>query len=105
MEDIINRSKKIWKVGDDGNVKPVNESGNLMYGKDGKDVLTVDEWAEGMFKNYSYLFESNKGGNAPGSAGVTFAAGSHVIDRNDTDSINNNLENIANGTVIIAPAK
>jgi hypothetical protein len=65
MQDIINRAKATWVI-EDG--KPVpKDGGKLIFGKDGKSLLTFGEWADILYKTSPYFFEPTKGSGGPGS--------------------------------------
>ena len=70
--DVISRAKSTWRVDKDGN--PVAMNGDtIVYGKEGKDPITVGEWAQNLAQEAGYLFEGNTGGGAQGSG--SFGAG------------------------------
>lgn len=67
MRDILARGRQTWRL-EDG--KPVPKEGDrLLYGKDGKDPLTFDEWAQALVMQAPFLFETSGGGGAAGGAG------------------------------------
>jgi len=67
LQDLIARGKRVWKL-EEG--KPVPKEGDkTLYGKDGKSILTFDEWAQIQFETASFLFEPSAGGGATGAGG------------------------------------
>jgi len=97
MRDIIARGKEIWTLDDSGAPVPMRE-GKVMYGKDGKDAISMEEWAQTLVYDASYLFEPNSGGGANGNdAGGVGTGGS--VSASDQDSLNNNIEKIASGEI------
>jgi hypothetical protein len=66
MQDILARGRRIWKL-EDG--KPVPKEGDrILYGKDGKEPITFDEWAQVLVASAPFLFEPNSGSGAGGGA-------------------------------------
>ncbi len=64
MRDILARGRQTWRL-EDG--KPVPKEGDrLLYGKDGKEPLTFDEWAQALIIQAPFLFETSSGGGASG---------------------------------------
>lgn len=64
MQDVISRGKRVWSL-EDG--KPVPKEGDkILYGKDGKSILTFDEWAEILFQTAPFLFDPSTGSGAGG---------------------------------------
>lgn len=65
MQDIIARGKRVWRL-EDG--KPVPKEGErLLFGKDGKNAMTFDEWAAILFEQAPFLFEGTGGGGGGGN--------------------------------------
>lgn len=64
FRDILARGRETWKL-EDG--KPVPKEGDrLLFGKDGKEALTFEEWAQAMLITAPFLFEPSGGGGAGG---------------------------------------
>ncbi len=76
MTDVLSRGRQTWKL-EDG--KPVPKQGDrLLYGKDGKESLTFEEWAQTLIIQAPFLFEASSGGGAGGSAanrGTSYGTG------------------------------
>jgi len=67
MQDIIARGKRVWRL-EEG--KPVPKEGDrLLFGKDGKNPMTFDEWATILAESAPFLFESSGGSGGAGNAG------------------------------------
>lgn len=65
MQDIIARGKRVWRL-EDG--KPVPKEGDkLLFGKDGKNAMTFDEWAAILFEQAPFLFEGSGGSGGGGN--------------------------------------
>jgi uncharacterized protein YeeX (DUF496 family) len=98
MRDVLARGRETWRLDDDGKPVPFGSDDNVLYGTDGKDPMSMEEWAQTLVREAGYLFEPNQGGGAPGNTKQD-EAGGMAIDGMDQDSINANLEGIAAGTV------
>lgn len=74
MDDILFRASRVFKV-EGGKAVPKNGD-NIVYGKDGKTPMTMDEWMEELKTKAPHLFKraEGSGGGRPGSG----AAGSGV---------------------------
>jgi len=64
LQDISNRARGVWKLGEDG--KPVAMDGDTQIMGAQATPLTIDEWVGGLAKDADYLFEPNSGGGAGG---------------------------------------
>lgn len=65
VDDVLLRAKQSFKIVD-GQAIP-HQDGKIVYGKDGVNPMSVDEWINTLAKNASHLFEQNRGGGAQGS--------------------------------------
>ena len=74
VDDVMLRAKTVFKIVD-GQAVPHAE-GKPMYGKDGVNVLSVDEWVGSLAKSATHLFGQTQGGNAQGSRTNTRQQGS-----------------------------
>jgi hypothetical protein len=99
ISDILARASGTWSVGDDGKLQAKDSEGNTRYGKDGKEHLTVKEWAEDLIKEAPFLFEPNSGGSANGSGQPR--PGVSMISGNDKQAFSQNLEGIASGKIVV----
>lgn len=95
ISDIINRARNTWRVDDEGKVIAM-QGDQQIYGADGKAPITPQEWATNLYKDASYLFEPNSGGNAQGSGGKN--GKTTTVSR---EGFSSNLEGIAKGDVTI----
>jgi len=98
LVDIINRGKSVWTLDDDSNPLP-KADGEVIYGKDGKQPITMEEWARSLLMDSPFLFEGSAGGGANGNLGVDSERG--VISRSNQDALNDNIEAIAKGDYTI----
>lgn len=81
LQDLIARGKRVWKL-EDG--KPVPKEGDkTLYGKDGKSILTFDEWAAIQFETAPFLFEASAGSGAAGAGN----AGKGTIKQSEKEAI------------------
>lgn len=65
--DIIQRGRQTWKLDDKGKPVATNEDGTTIYGKDGKEPISMKEWAENLLEQAPHLFEESKGGGGKGT--------------------------------------
>lgn len=100
MQDILARGRRVWSLDDDGHPVARNTDGKIIYGKDGKDPITQEEWAQSLLYDAPYLFEGNAGGGAGGGGGGG-SGDKGVISVTDQDAINANIEGIAKGEVLV----
>lgn len=67
IDDVMLRAKNALKLLNGVAVPHAN--GKPMYGKDGVNVMSVDEWITDLSKSAEHLFSTNTGGGASGSRG------------------------------------
>lgn len=67
LVDILHRARQTWKLDESGKPVATNPDGTTIYGKDGKDPISMREWAEKLLEQAPHLFEESKGGGARGS--------------------------------------
>jgi len=73
MQDILARGRRVWRL-EEG--KPVPKEGDkLLYGKDGKQAMTFDEWAHILADTAPFLFEGSGGSGATGNQQVKVPTG------------------------------
>ena len=68
----------------------------IIYGKKGP-ALSMDEWFNDLEQQAPHLFKSSSGGGASGGVGVA----SRRVSVYDQSGLNNNLEAIASGKMIV----
>lgn len=98
--DVMHRAKNTWRVVD-GELRAMDGE-TPIYGKDGKNPLTMHEWCQGLAESASYLFEESKGSGSNGAgASRKGEGGSKVVDRRDPVAFGSNLEDIASGKAVV----
>lgn len=65
MDDVLLRAKSAFKLVDGVAIPHVD--GKPVYGKDGVNPMSVEEWINGLSKSASHLFGKTSGGGAQGS--------------------------------------
>jgi hypothetical protein len=96
IEDVLYRGKRVWKRTESNGIAAY-DGDTPAYGKKGSSPLSVDEWFEGLQEQAPHLFKSSSGSGAAGGAGSQ----GRRISRFDQDALNNNLEAIAEGRVVL----
>lgn len=96
LEDVLYRGKRIWKR-TEGNQIAAFEGETPAYGKKGSNPLSVDEWFEDLQDQAPHLFKTSSGSGASGGVGSQ----GRRISRFDQDALNNNLEAIAEGRIVL----
>lgn len=66
MMHILNVGRQQWKLESNEPVARTPD-GKMIYGKDGSNPITFDEWAETLVKDFPYLFENPEGSQSKGS--------------------------------------
>jgi hypothetical protein len=102
MQDILSRGRSVWSLNEDGTPVPTGSDGKVMYGKDGKSMLSMEEWAQSLVDEASYLFEASKGGAAGGGMQKQLSGEHRIVSMHDQDSLNDNIEDIAAGKVQVS---
>lgn len=67
VDDVMLRAKTVFKIVDGKAIPHVD--GKPMYGKDGINAMSVDEWIGNLAKSATHLFGQTSGGGAQGSRG------------------------------------
>lgn len=68
LVDILNRGQMVFQLDEKGNPVPKDSQGVIVFGANGNDPMTMEEWAAGLLKSAPHLFLESKGGGAKGSA-------------------------------------
>ena len=63
VDDVLLRAKSVFKV-QNGAAVPVNEKGEVIYGKDGTSPMSVDDWMSTLKKTATHLWPASQGGGA-----------------------------------------
>jgi len=66
VDDVLLRAKTVYRV-IDGVATPVDSKGQVIYGKDGTNPMTVADWVGSLKQSAEHLFQSSTGGGASGS--------------------------------------
>jgi len=67
MQDILSRAKSQWRLGDEGDLYAVDESGSRIYNKAGDEGISPTEWAKNLVQSANHLFQSSQGTGSLGS--------------------------------------
>jgi len=102
-QDVTLRARTTWALNEHGDLIAKDEKGGRAYGTKG-EPLTPTEWAQGLLKDASYLFEPAGGGGAKGNETVRTPEGARVIGGNDPVVFGRNAADILSGKVVVAPA-
>lgn len=102
LSDLFSRAEQVWKVNGEGKLVALNSKGEQVYGTEA-NPLTLDEWLVQTVKDAPYLFEANKGSEAPGSkpSGQKGSDGIIRISRTDEEAKSRHIEDIATGKAIV----
>lgn len=101
MQDVLSRGRNVWSLNEDGTPVPTGSDGKVMYGKDGKSTLSMDEWAQSLVEDAGYLFEPSKGGKAGGGMNKSGGDTGEVVSMQDQNRLNDNIADIASGKVTV----
>lgn len=71
--DIAFLAQSQFSLDDNGNAVALDESGEVIIGKDGKTPLTPKEWVEGIRESKPYFWPVAQGSGAQGSGGASGA--------------------------------
>ena len=97
--DVLQRAKAVWSV-QDGQLRAMDGDAPI-YGKDGKNPLTVAEWCRGLAEVAPHLFESSSGGGGRGNnTGNNSGVGIKYISRGDPN-YGKHLSEIASGEIVV----
>jgi len=103
MMDILSRGRQVFKLDESGAPVPRDSNGDIMFGKDGKNPMSMEEWSQSLLQDASYLFEPNSGGGAGGNDDSSHSSG--AVSAVDQGAINANIEAIAKGDVRVVDAQ
>lgn len=99
LGDIIRRARGTWKLDNNGDAIPRDEAGQIIFGKDGKQ-LTKEEWAANLLNEAPFLFEGGGGGGGGGAPPSVNAEGKKTI-RRDDPNYSKSLPAIAKGELVV----
>ena len=95
MTFALKHGHDVWTVDEEGRPVPQGKDGQVLYGKDGKQAITMQEWAQSLMVEAPYLFEDSAGGGS--SSTKRDGAGAKRIPYNDQATLNASIEDIASG--------
>lgn len=99
VSDIVGHVRQVYKL-KEGKVTPMQDDGQVRYGKDGKNPMPMPEFIAGLRTPKPHYFEPNSGGGAGGS--VDGGGTGEVIDPTNRHAISQNLKDIASGKKTVA---
>jgi len=85
LEDIVLRSRGIWRLSDDGDAVAMNGD-EIVLGKDGKTPLSPIEWAESLRETAAHLWPKAQGTGAQGGNKAP-SSGKKTITRAEFDGL------------------
>lgn len=65
LDDVVLRARTVYRM-KDGAAVPHDDKGEIIYGKDGKTPMPMNDWVEGLKKSAPHLFANSQGGGAGG---------------------------------------
>jgi hypothetical protein len=65
LDDMVLRARTVYKM-KDGAAVPHDDKGEVVYGRDGKTPMPMNDWVVGLKKTAPHLFEGSQGGGAGG---------------------------------------
>lgn len=77
VEDVIYRAKQRFTLDDNDRPIAQDTDGNTLFGKSGKDPLTIEEWLTSMKETAPHWYPGSQGAGASG--GKDGSGGAHVI--------------------------
>jgi hypothetical protein len=89
MDDVVLRAHTTYKV-DNGQAVPKDGKGQVIYGKDGKSPMDIEEWMTGLKKTAPHLFLGTTGSGATG--GNLGTVGFDITKASPLDKINEGLK-------------
>jgi len=67
MDDVITLGRTTFVMDESGKATPRDESGNIIFSKDGKTPIAATEWLEQLAEKKKYLRRNSSGAGASGS--------------------------------------
>lgn len=90
VDDVVLRAKTTFKF-ENGTAVPYDVKGQPLYGKDGANHMTPDEWATSLKRTASHLFPGSTGAGAGGSNGPGGSGGGDPSKMSAMEKINAGL--------------
>lgn len=66
LDDIQSRARNVYKLVDE-KILPLDQNGQVIYGKNGTDPMPMSEWLQGLAKDAPHLFKESEGGGSRNS--------------------------------------
>lgn len=63
LDDIENRARQVYKLVNN-EIVPVDEKGQVIYGRNGSDPMPMSEWLKSLAKEAPHLFKGSDGGGS-----------------------------------------
>jgi len=87
IEDVVLRGHNVWKLSDKDEPVPTKRDaeGNevVMFGKDGSNPMSMEEWIDTLKKPAPHLFKPSSGGGADNTGSLTLQGSSIIISGTD----------------------
>ena len=80
LSDVVLRAQQTFRV-IEGKAVAHDPDGKIMYGKDGSNPLSTDEWINGLKTDAPHLFETSSGGGAGSGSGSGRPPGHQTQDK------------------------
>ncbi|MDT8445793.1 MAG: hypothetical protein RRB13_02710 [bacterium] len=97
LDILLGLGKSVFKMGEDGQVKPVDPSGGTLY--DGVKPLDMEKWVLQQQAQRPFLFKGSSGGGAQGGGQVTHSGRISLEQVNGKTVSQEQLEQIAAGNI------
>jgi len=68
MDDVMLRAQTVFRL-IDGELTPLDSKGQVIYGRNGTDPMSGEEWMKGLIKTAPHLFKASVGGGAKNNGG------------------------------------
>lgn len=68
-KDVVARGKNVFSLDEQGRPVPRDPAGEIIYGKDGTQPMSFDEWAQKLLADAPHLFKAAGGGGSGATGG------------------------------------
>lgn len=99
MDDILRRSREVWRLNEKGDISPIGADGQPIPSpeKAGEPITMKEFVTKKLVTEAAHLFESASGGGSGGGTKGGGAGGQKVIAGNDPVAMGRNVKEIASG--------